>query len=169
MKRIIATLAIAMMMCGGAAWAVPPERLPIMVFEGTGSPFADCGDFFILNDYKVSLEIIQYFNADGSLNREFYKFRPSYDVYFNSQDPSYWLSSTLDPIQRWLYFRNGEPYWATASNNFTITAPGYGVVMQLHHRLRMDWTTGEVVFEKGPNDLWAGNFDAICAALRVNP
>lgn len=151
-----------------AVWAAPPERLPVETTVEIGSPIWDCGDFIILRDTEFDSEVVQYFNADGSLKKVFFKIRPIYDILYNSEEPSFWLASNSDPTQRWLMFQDDTPVFATATNKITFTAPRYGVVFQLHQRLKINLVTGEI-FSKGPDDLSAGNFDALCAPLRPNP
>jgi len=168
MKLLTLTCAIAATLFSLTASATPPQNLPDMTLGETGAPVLDCGDFFVLTDYEINIEIVQYFNRDGSLKSEFFKFRPSYQIFYNSEDPSFWLATNSDPQQRWMRYDNDAPVWAGASNNFTVTAPGYGVVLQMHQRLTINFVTGEI-FMKGPDDISTGNFDAFCAALRANP
>jgi hypothetical protein len=168
MKSIIYACAMAGSLFGLAAQAVPPQSLPDITLGETGAVFGDCGDFFVLTDYEINVQVVQYFNPDRSLKREFFKFRPNYQIFYNSEEPSFWLASNSDPQQRWLRYENDVPVWTAASNNFTVTAPGYGAVLQLHQRLTINFVTGEVSM-KGPDDFSTGNFDAFCAALRASP
>lgn len=170
MNTIKLSCAIGAMIFGVTAWAAPPERLPVMTYLETGEPIWYCvdGDFLILRDTEYAVEVVQYFNVDGSLKKAFYKLRTNYDILYNSEEPSFWLATNSDPTQRWMTFQDGEPVAASAVNKVTVTAPGYGVVFQLHQRLTINFVTGEI-FAKGPDDLSIGNFDGLCAVLRHNP
>lgn len=167
MKLINAAFAIAALICGTTAWAVTPVRVPLESFQVVGEEFTDCGDFKVLDDWGYEGEEITYFNEDGSINRIMYKLRFPGGIYYNSNQPSYWLSGNAEHATRWLYFKDGEPTTATAVNHsIFVTAPGYGVVFKTASRLEIDWVTGEITFQAGTDDYQAGNFDALCAALR---
>lgn len=167
MKLIMLVCGIAAMLCGAAAWADKPQRGPIVAYEEFGIEAADCGDFKIMEDYRVEEQQIQYFNSDGSLSRILYKQRYVYDVVYNSEEPSYSLAGKGAEAMRWLYFEDGVPTWAVGVNNdFNFTAPGIGVVFRRHWRVVLDWATFEVLFSKGPNDTDPLNVEKLCAALR---
>ena len=170
MKTTKLSCAIAALFFCVTAWAAPPERLPVQTFSEAGTPIWYCidGDFYILRDTEFEVDAVLYFNVDGSPKKAFYKIRPNYDILYNSEEPSFWLATHSDPTQRWVSFKDGDPVFAAAVNKVTVTAPGYGVVFQVHQRLTINFVTGEV-FSRGPDDLSAGNFDGLCAPLRHNP
>ena len=46
-----------------------------------------------------------------------------------------------------------------------MTLPGVGMLFHQGGHYTYDLTTGEYIHVGGPNDLWSGNIDALCAAL----
>jgi len=165
-KQIVWPCAIAAMMCGVAAWADKPEQYPIEPTQITGEFLADCGDFLVLTDYRLEGFGRNYFNEDGSPNRIFLRFDAVDSIYYNSEDPSYWVAGSGEHAQFWIHFKDGEPINQVATGpSYKVTVPGYGAVFMAVGRVHFDYTTGEVTFQAGQADI-LGNFDAICAALR---
>jgi hypothetical protein len=167
MKPIISMCAIAAMTCSVAAWAVPPEQYPIVPFQVTGDPITDCGDFLVLADYRGEVYQRDYFNNDGTLKRIFYSFNFSDQVFYNSNDPSYWLPGDRGHSQVWYHFQDGVPVSAAQNGpQIKVTIPGYGAVLLEGGRLVYDIALGEFVLVAGRHDLFNGITDAFCAALR---
>jgi hypothetical protein len=169
MKPIISMCAIAAMTCSVAAWADKPIEYPIS-FQVTGAPLTDCGDFLILQDYRVEGYERQYFNKDGSLNKIFRNLAFPDGVYYNANDPSYWLPGHGEQSQIWFHFdENGDLInYVYAGVELKVTVPGYGVVItQAGH---MVWEFNGAAWEPkllaGRLDYARGEFDAFCAALR---
>ena len=169
MKRIITASAIAMMVCGSAAWADKPVVYPVSD-QVTGALLADCGDFLILTDYRIEGYQRHYFNSDGSLNRIFYNLDFPDGIYYNASDPSYWLAGTGEHSQSWQHFdENGDPVnFMYSGVEIKVTVPGYGVVFTQAGHMKWEFNGGvwQPVLFAGPLDYARGDFDAICAALR---
>jgi hypothetical protein len=167
MKPIISMCAIAAMTCSVAAWADKPEQYPI-AYQVTGFLVADCGDFLVLQDYGVEGYERHYFNKDGSLNRIFSNLDFPDGIYYNANDPSYWLAGTAEHTQSWLHFdENGDPInYVESGPAFRIIVPGYGAVFIGTGHAIYDANAGQWTFLAGPRDFLRGNFDALCAALR---
>ena len=174
MKRIIAAFAIAMMVWGSAAWADKPFDYPPRDNEiYVGVPTVDCGDFWILNDFNASVYQRAYFNNDGSINRMFWRVYWRDSVYYNSNDPSYWLPGISEHQQQWLYFEDGAPVrYSPNGPAGHVNLPGYGPVILYTGTWIYDLTLGEVDFIANPHTAsWlngdnAEEMDAFCAALR---
>jgi len=173
MKRIFAAVAMTMMVCASAAWADKPEQFP-MSYSEYGNPLFDCGDFLILQDVRVEGYQRHYFNNDGSLNRILYHVAFRDSVYYNSNDPSYWLPGTAEHQSQWLYFENGVPVSYSPNGPLArVILPGYGPVALMTGTWVYDITLGEMVFMPNPRtrEVWdglayGGELEAFCAALR---
>jgi len=170
MKRIIAAFAIAGMVCGSAAWADKPVQYPGWTDIVTGAPLADCGDFWILVDFRGEVKYERhYFNNDGSINRIFWPVWWHDSIYYNSNDPSYWVAGTAEHQQQWLYFKDGVPVaYSPNGPMIHVNIPGYGPVALVTGTWEFDLTLGRVTFMSNPHNwvLETGEFDAFCAALR---
>jgi hypothetical protein len=174
MKPIISMCAIAAMTCSVSAWADKPEQVPPqddLIY--TGVPFHDCGDFWILNDFNGSVYQRIYFNNDGSINRMFWRVYWRDSVYYNSDDPSYWLPAISEHQLQWLYFKDGVPVlYSPNGPQVHVNVPGYGPVGLWTGTWEYDLTLGEFVFVANPhtassfNGNNAEDLDAFCAALR---
>ena len=156
------------MACASAAWADKPEQYPMESFQVTGELVGDCGDFLVLSDYRVEETERRYFNSDGTLNRIMFDMEFPDGIYYNSNDPSYWLPGKAEHRQVWYHFKDGVAYDAVVVGpTYRVVAPGYGVVLIDTGRFVFDLTLGEITFSAGPHDvIISGDFDAICAALR---
>jgi len=171
MKRITAALAIATMVCGSAAWADKPVQYPVGPDQVTGFFVADCGDFFVLSDFRSEGYARDHFNSDGSLNRTFFNLQYPDGIYYNANDPSYWLAGKAEHTQQWMYFQNGmATKFVEVGPVFKVTVPGYGVVFHATGRkiweYNQDLGQWENTWGAGPSDYLEGNSDALCAALR---
>ena len=174
MKPIISMCAIAAMTCSVAAWADKPMEYPGWSETVTGVPTADCGDFMILNDFRAEITFERhYFNNDGSINRMFWRVYWRDSVYYNSNDPSYWLPGISEHQQQWLYFKDEVPVLYSPNGPAQhVNVPGYGPVALIAGTYEFDATLGELVFIANPHtaNLFNGDnaedMDAFCAALR---
>ncbi|MFN2201970.1 MAG: hypothetical protein ACK2UO_12235 [Caldilineaceae bacterium] len=165
MKPIISMCAIAAMTCSVAAWADKPVEYPIS-YSAYANPLFECGDFQILFDTRVEGYERHYFNNDGSLNRILYHVAFRDTVYYNSNDPTYWLPGTAEHQQQWLYFENGVPVlYSPAGPIVRVILPGYGPVALWTGTWVYDITLGELVFNSHPRN-FTFESDAFCAALR---
>ena len=173
MKTISTVCAIAAMTCSVAAWADKPVEYPGWTEIVTGAFVADCGDFFILNDFRGEIMFERhYFNYDGSVNRMFWRVYWRDSVCYNSNDPSYWLPGISEHEQQWLYFKDGVPVeYSPNGHAGHVNAPGYGPVVFWAGTFVLDLTLGELVFVANPNHSLVSEHngddtDAFCAALR---
>ena len=168
MKTIVSMCAIAAMTFSVAAWADKPEQTP-MSWTEVGSPAFDCGDFFILYDLRLDGYERDYFNSDGSISRILFHFAFRDTVYYNSNDPSYWLAGTAEHQNQWVYFKDGAPVlYAPVGPILRVIVPGYGPVAMATGRWIYDIATQELVFNSNPHngEFHYGDMDAFCAALR---
>lgn len=167
MKRIIAAFAMAMVVCGSAAWANKPVEYPLAE-KVTGFLVTDCGDFLVLLDYRVEGYERHYFNSDGSLNRIFVNWDFPDGIYYNADNPSYWLEGTAEHSQAWTHFdENGDPInYVYVGPSFRVIVPGYGVVFLTTGRGIWDYSAGKLTFLAGPQMSETGESEALCAALR---
>jgi hypothetical protein len=167
MKTRVMALSALAMLCGAAAWADKPERTPFGPFFNSAEEVTDCGDFRVLTDYTVSGYNRLYLNKDGSLDRIFTSVDFIDGIYYNSNDPSYWLPGTAEHAQQWLEFDDDETLIdiVFSGSPTRVIVPGYGSVFMGVGRIKFDVVNGEVSFT-GQFDQLTGNNEAICAALR---
>jgi hypothetical protein len=165
MKTVMMALGALAITCSVAAWAGKPERIPI-AGGATGELVTDCGDFELLTDYQAEGYVLNYFNRDGSLDKVFVNVDFVGGIYYNADDPSYWLPGVAEHAQRWYYMKDGGMQWVEIGSPFRVILPGHGPVLMGVGRLVHDLTTGAITFMAGRWDPYVGNFDAICAALR---
>jgi len=160
-------LSVLAMMSSVAAWGDKPEQVPFGPFFNTQEEVTDCGDFRVLTDYTVIGHNRLYLNKDGSLDRIFTNVDFVDAIYYNSNDPSYWLPGTAEHAQQWLHFDDDETLidMIVTGSPTRVILPGYGSVFMGVGRIKFDLVTGEVTFT-GRLDQLTGNNDALCAALR---
>ena len=167
MKRTALVCGIAAILCGAAAWADRPEQIPFEPIQVTGELLTDCGDFLVLVDYRLEGFERRYLNSDGSLNKILFEYRFPDSIYYNSNDPSYWLPGIGERNRQWWRFKDGVPTVALGTGApIRVVAPGFGRVLFQLGVWKYDFTVGDFVFEAGPRDLGDGDIDAFCAALR---
>jgi hypothetical protein len=167
MKTWTMALSVLAMLCSVAAWADKPERSPFGPFFNTQEEVTDCGDFRVLTDYTVVGYNRFYLNKDGSLDRLFTNVDFLDGIYYNSNEPSYWLPGTAEHAQQWLHFDDDETAIDVifSGSPTRVILPGSGSVFMGVGRIKFDLVTGEVTFT-GRFDQLTGNNDALCAALR---
>jgi hypothetical protein len=167
MKTRMVALGALAMMCGVTAWAGKPETYPYGPRQVIGEEVANCGDFLVLTDYSIEGFARFYLNKDGSFRLLLNLVAPE-SIYYNSEDPSYWLPGTAENISQWYYFNANDEaiYWVTTGAPFRVILPGYGPVFMNVGRVKLDIATQEFTFIAGQFDNLNGNLDAICAALR---
>ena len=173
MKPIISICAIAAMTCSVATWADRSTQSPISE-QVTGQWVTDCGDFLVLEDYRIEGFQRSYFREDGSLSRVFGHVSYPDSVFYNAADPSYWVPGKPTTNSNWVYFdESGNPIsQARMGASLRIILPGYGPVYVDVGRWVFDTTLGEFVFMAGQHDHFEGllqgqqETDALCAALR---
>lgn len=168
MKTRMMVLSTLAMMCSVAAWANKPEQLQSWSSQAFGEEVANCGDFLVLTDYSIDASGRAYFNKNGSLNRLYFDFDVTQSIYYNSEEPSYWLPGSSEHIQQWIRFNENEDATNLVTTGVAakVILPGYGPVLMGVGRLKLDFAAGEFTFMAGQFDQFAGNLDPICAALR---
>jgi hypothetical protein len=130
MKRIIAAFAIAMMVCGSAAWADSArpivEEFDAQFFD---APIIDCNDyglgFWILADATFHFKQTSFFDRDGNLLRIRVRWTLDDGVYKNSLDPSRQIG--LEPgwgANQWIDVYSGETVQTGAYTR--VVVPGRG-------------------------------------------
>jgi hypothetical protein len=163
MKRIImlstlaATMAV-MLTWAGSASAANPER---ETFQEEGTEFiADCGDFDVLTDFVLDLEIITFFDSAG--DPDYARLHLTFhDFYYNSETGEGFAET--ESGTNLVDFPSGEEV-TSAGLSYRVTVPGGGAVLLQAGRLVFD-AAGNVVFEAGPHQVLSGDTDKLCEAL----
>jgi hypothetical protein len=157
LSTLAATMAV-MLALGGSASAAGPERETIQV-EDTEF-IADCGDFDVLTDYVLDLEMIIFFDSAGNPDyaRVHYKV---HDFYYNSETGE-GFAETESGYN--LVDLPSEREVISAGLAYRVTVPGGGAVLLQAGRLVFD-DAGDVVFEAGPHQVLSGDTDKLCEAL----
>ena len=154
MKRIFAALAIAMMVCGSAAWA-DSARPVVEEFDQQffDFPLIDCNayglDFWILADATFHFKQTSFLDRDGNLLRIRVHWKLVDGAYKNSLDTSKQLS--LEPgwgANQWIDVNTGQVVQTGAYTR--VVVPGRGALF---------FSAGRLVFEAdGTITYQAGKF-----------
>lgn len=132
-------------------------------FEILGQVAADCGDFTVLADTVYRGHATLRFNAAGDLVQISAHERFT-EVLYNSNDPTKSISSNPQQASNLLIHIENSTEWV-AGSIFKFTLPGVGVVMHDVGRVVYDTSTGEVLFQAGPQQYLNGDIAALCSVL----
>jgi hypothetical protein len=163
--RMMALSALAMFGIASTVNAAPPVQERFSAFIG-GQFIGSCGDFAVLSDYYLDIDYKLFFDREGNAVRELLVLHTDgSSKYYNSADPTRFVEGAPSEVQiaRWDLGGNVGTFMGPA---FRINLPGQGVIFHQAGRLVVDFDTGEVLFEAGPQDWLNGNLDKLCTALR---
>jgi hypothetical protein len=158
----------------GGAMAVKPDTVT-EIYDVVGEPNAYCGDdfgnFYVLGDNTQTFVITDFYNKDGDLEKTVVHFSVTDGRVYNSKHPERELPEGPDHA-RWYFYPDSDIYYQ-AGLAFHVTVPGYGIIAINAGRIIMipDWEKDywewEIIWEKGQNDLFTGDLDALCSYLAV--
>lgn len=132
-------------------------------FEILGQQAADCGDFTVLADTVYRGHATLRFDSAGNLLQISAHERFS-EILYNSSDPTKFIASAPQQASNLLVNVANSTEWV-AGTIFKFTLPGVGVVMHDVGRLVYDTSTGDVLFQAGPQQYLNGEIAALCTAL----
>ena len=161
-KRWVTATAVASLVLTAAANAAKPVKVDFEPFFYSGYEIADCGSFKVMWDGWIDTTSWTFFNNQGEVVRTSSWVRFSDTVFYNSNDPSYYLTGGPSEIEIDRF--NGN-YWIVEGIPVNVTVPGYGVIWHWPGRMIRDLTTGEIVFQAGPPTKNMSDVSALCAAL----
>jgi hypothetical protein len=163
--RTMALGALAMFWIASTVNATPPTQDRYSAFI-EGQYMGSCGDFVVLTDYYFDVNYKLFYNNAGSAIRELVVLNnDGFSKYYNPQNPSRFVEGGPHELQVQRFDANGNT-GAFMGAGFRVNLPGQGVIFLMAGRLVVDFDTGEILFEAGPQDALEGNFDALCTALR---
>ena len=132
-------------------------------FEFLGQEAANCGDFTVLADTVFRGHATLRFDAAGNLVQISAHERFT-EILYNSSDPTKFVSSIPQETSNLLVNIENSTEWV-AGSSIKFVVPGVGVVLHDVGRLVYDTSTGEVLFQAGPQQYLNGDIAALCAAL----
>lgn len=132
-------------------------------FEFLGQVAADCGDFTVLADTIYRGHATLRFDSAGNLVQISAHERFT-EVLYNSNDPTKSISSNPQQASNLLVNIENSTEWV-AGSILKFTLPGVGVVIHDVGRVVYDTSTGEVLFQAGPQQYLNGDIAALCDAL----
>ena len=137
-----------------SVFAVPPVNIPIGPTQIFGMHVADCGEFNVLWDGAVEGYIKVFFDKDGHWKKyvEFYKGIHHESMYYIDDAPEIMVSGGPVEVEKNTWYTDGTQVVVGLSSKITI--PGHGIIAHSAGRIIYDLTTGEVLFQAGPGDLY---------------
>lgn len=163
--RMMALGALAMFGIALTVNATPPAQDRFSTFI-EGQYIGSCGDFAVLTDYYFDVNYKLFYDKSGNAIREFAVVNTDgFSKYYNSEDPSRFVEGGPHEVQVQRFAVDGNTGTFTGAA-FRINLPGQGVIYLMAGRLVVDFDTGEVLFEAGPQYWLEGNLDELCTALR---
>lgn len=161
-------LAIALCaVVGGVVLAAGKGRTDVVKLPPifTVETVADCGDFTVLESFYLEVTVMLHRDKDGQVVKIMQHLSTGgRTTYFNSENPS--ISLTGGPEQPVLKMDLISGKMTVSGVNYKLTIPGGGMVFHQGGHYTFDPLTGWTQVG-GPDDLWSGDFDALCAALRL--
>ncbi|MGB5490719.1 MAG: hypothetical protein WBM76_07840 [Woeseiaceae bacterium] len=153
-KAMTFLTAVILVLWSVAASAVPPEKITIGPTQIFGMHVADCGEFNVLWDGTVEGYIKVFFDKEGKWKKyvEFYKGVHHESMYYIDDDPDVMVSGGPVEVEKNTWYPDGTQVVVGLSSKITI--PGHGVIVHNAGRIIYDLTTGEVLFQAGPGDLY---------------
>ena len=165
MKTLAMALsALAMIGITATVNATPPVQERVSGYV-EGQYIGSCGDFVVLSDYYYDVNYKLFLDRAGKPVRELQVLRTDgTSKYYNSEDPTRFVEGAPSEVQ--VARVVDANIFTVMGPAFRINLPGQGVIFLMAGRLVLDLSTGEVLFEAGPQDWLEGNLDELCTALR---
>jgi hypothetical protein len=165
MARRLALFSVLLVLVA-AVTSVAGERNQIIRLPPSPSveTVADCGDFEVHTTFLGTTTIHLHFDKEGNLVKE--KQRWSMEgksVYYNAENPEIAIEGGPEHLNVNIDYQDG--LIKISGVNFKVTLPGVGMILHQGGHYTYDLTTGEYIHVGGPDDVWSGNFEALCAAL----
>ena len=153
-----------------ASWAVAGNgRVEIVRLTLTDQmeEVANCGDYFVLENFDAKLTLKFHYGKDGTLVKEMDNFRMiGHSTFYNSEYPDIALRGGPEGIIIKAAFVDDEVTKLTMSGlNYKVTLPGVGMVFHQGGHYVFDFATGMWTQVGGPDDFFSGDTDALCEAL----
>ena len=163
--RMMALGALAMFGIALTVNATPPvqERYSTLI---EGQYVGSCGDFVVLTDYYFDVNYKIFYDKSGNAIREIAVLNTDgFSKYYNPGDPTHSVEGGPHEVQVQRFDVGGNT-GTFMGPSFRINLPGQGVIFLMAGRLVVDFNTGDVMFEAGPQDWLQGNLEKLCTALR---
>jgi len=144
-----------------SAFAAKPEFLTIQVDDT--APIAECDGFTLIEHVEGTIKISTHFDQDGNLAMEISRFRLRHT--FSNSVSGASVTSPDVGIDKLTLNQDGSGTVAVIGIVSRIVVPGEGPVFVHLGTIVFDVNTGEVVFEAGQHDDFAGLLPALCSAL----
>ena len=150
----------------GGVLANKPDTY-IYEYSVVGEWIADCDGFNVLADSDQKLVERFFYDNDGNVKKIQYHWSATNGIVYNSEHPERWLPEGPDHIM--YYVTPNSPYLTQAGLALHVTVPGYGIIGINAGRIILladgpisEW---EVIWEKGQNDFFNQELDALCEYL----
>lgn len=125
---------------------------------------ASCGGYDVMTTFVGSETLHLQFDKDGNLVKSKSHYRmDGRSIYYNSLDQSIAIEGGPEHLNVNMDLEDG--LIKISGVNFKVTLPGVGMIFHQGGHYTYDLATGQFVHVGGPNDMWDGNFAALCAAL----
>jgi len=166
--RRVFGFAVVFLLLGAVSFGQGNRRTVLLT--GADGPFveviANCGDFDVMNSYSFTYRTLVRTNAAGdpvAVVDHFFLFD---SVYYNSTDPSLYAPGEVEHVTRRWDLVDG--YLSMSGPGVRVRVPGGQIVFRHTGHWIFDTTTDPwtVIFQKGKSDVFEGNIDALCRALR---
>ena len=128
---------------------------------------ADCGDYFVLENFDSKLTLKFHYDKDGALIKEMDNFRMiGHSTFYNSEYPEIALRGGPEGIIiKGLFVDDALTKLTLSGLNYKVTLPGVGMIFHQGGHYIFDFGTGMWTQVGGPDDLFSGDIDALCEAL----
>lgn len=160
--RLFAILVVAVLIQFTPQAAAAPPSQENYVWEGSDEVLWDCGDFQILDTWTMTGTTTYFWNPDGTLDR-YRSHGEATDLMKNSVTGKTVLGHTAG----YNFFEDVEDapgVWKHAGLMYHIVVPGVGTVLIDTGFFYM--VDGVITYIKGNHQGIAGDYDALCSALR---
>ena len=143
------------------ALAAKPEMFTILVDDTF--VIEGCDGFSVIEQVQGRIKVSTHFDKDGNFVMEIARFSLRH-TYTNSETGTSLFSPDVG-IDKTVINEDGSGTTAVIGIVARIVVPGEGPVFRHLGRIVFDVNTGEVVFEAGQHDDFAGLLPALCSAL----
>lgn len=162
MKKALLVAIVVLSVLGAMAipaWASRPEVIPW--YDAGTDVLADCGDFYLMDDYVMEGRLVSFFDKEGDPVKGQFHLSVT-DRFYNSETKKAFFGES-NGVFAFGDLEKGQMRWLGLQYHLNI--PGVGVVLIDAGTVIFD-SDWNIVFEAGKHQVLVdGDFGEICAAL----